>query len=80
MSTSTLLLIKVPPKIWQPKVVNQFRMPSYDDVDDGIFEFKAFGNCVLRNDSQWSSGERTDVIQFDDSKDILELEKDLKFQ
>ena len=71
-------MIEVPPKIWTPKIVNQFKMPSYDDIDDGIFQFQSFGNCVYRTEKCWQDGDRTDILCFDATTDLQELDKDLR--
>ena len=41
------MVIEVPPKVWQPKVVNKYRMPEYEDVDNGVFEFQSCENRVF---------------------------------
>ena len=71
-------MIEVPPKIWTPKIVNQFKMPSYNDIDDGIFQFQSFGNCVYRTEKCWHDGDRTDILCFDAATELQELHKDLR--
>ena len=71
------MVIEVPPKVWQPKIVNKYKMPEYEDVDNGVFEFQSYGNCVFRNSFVWDAGSRADIIDFDDDRDTLELQRDL---
>ena len=70
-------MIEVPPKIWKPKIINQFKMPTYNDVDDGIFQFQSFGNCVYRTNKCWQGRDQDDLIKFDDPTDCKDLERDL---
>ena len=45
---SILCFISLPPKIWRPKVTSKYKTPDYaDDIDDGIFDYAAFGYCVF---------------------------------
>ena len=39
-------MIEVPPKVWTPKIINQYRVPEYEDVDDSVFDFKPYG-CLI---------------------------------
>ena len=71
-------MIEVPPKIWQPKVINQFRMPTYNDVDNGIFQFQAYGKCVYRDNWNWDACNRSDIIHYDSEVHHEELQRDLK--
>ena len=73
-----MLVIELPQKIWQKKVDCQFRMPVYDDVDDGVFEFKSYGKCVFRPNATWDAGSRSDLIVFNEMEDSQELQKDLR--
>ena len=70
-------MIEVPPKIWKPKIINQFKMPVYNDIDEGIFQFQSFGNCVYRTKKFWQGRIRDDLIQFNNAKDEKELVRGL---
>ena len=36
----SLMVIKVPPKVWRPKVQNKYIPPDYsNDIDKGVFDF-----------------------------------------
>ena len=76
-NSGSLLIINLPPTFWQPKVVNAFKMPVYDDIHEGVFDYKQYGNCVFRPTFSWDSGKRTDIIAWDDSKHSAELHKGL---
>ena len=73
-------MIEVPPKVWTPKIVNQFWVPQYDDVDEGVFDHTPYGNCVLRPAPKWTPPDCNDVLYFDPSKDETELIRDLHFE
>ena len=73
------MVIEVPPKIWQPRVISRYQMPIYTDVDNGVFEFESYGKCVFRPTYDWDAGKRTDIIVFNESSDTTELTKDLRF-
>ena len=53
-------------------------MTTYTDIDDGVFEFELYGKYVFRPKNNWNTGERTDIIVFDESSDMEELNKDLR--
>ena len=46
--SGTVLFIEVPPKTWSPKVISYFQIPSYTDIDDGVFEFEFHGKWMFR--------------------------------
>ena len=73
-------MIEVPPKVWTPKIINQFKMPVYEDVDDGVFQFPSYGNCLYRKKFCWQDGDRADIIKFDSERDLVELDWDLKIE
>ena len=79
INSCKILLIEVPPKIWRPKVQSQYRLPEYaTDVDDGVFDYKHYGNCVFRPHRSWDPGTRRDIIIFDHSKHNDELQRSLR--
>ena len=58
---------------------SQYKLPEYaTDIDDGVFDFKHYGNCVFRPKLQWDPGDRDDIILFDSSKHDKELQVGLK--
>ena len=60
-------------------MVSNYSLPEYTtDIDDGIFDYKWYGNCVFRPTSTWEPGKRTDILLFDPEKDTTELMRDLK--
>ena len=73
------MLIEVPPKIWQPRVISRYRMPIYTDIDNGVFEFESYDKYMFRPTYNWDAGERTDIIMFNESSNTVELTKDLRF-
>ena len=63
INKSSVCLISLPPKIWQPKVTSKYKTPDYaNDIDDGIFDYAAFGNCVFCPDLSWEYAKRNDLI------------------
>ena len=52
-------------------------MSIYDDIDDGVFEFKLYGKCVLRPKITWDTGLRNDIIIFYEKSVTAELTTDL---
>lgn len=53
-------------------------MPAYTDIDDGFFEFELCSKYVFRYKYDWNAGERNDIIVFDESSNMRELNKDLR--
>ena len=54
-------------------------MPEYaTDVDDSMFNYSDYGNCVLRTSLKWEDIPHDDIIDFNQDDDISELTKDLK--
>ena len=45
----------------------------HDDVDDGVFIFKQYGNAIFRS-APWEPGARNDIIHFDPEKDTQRLD------
>jgi len=73
------LIIELPPKVWRPKQQNKYIPLDYgDDIHDGHFDFKEYGNTVFRPAEQiWNRGERVDIIKFEESKHAVKLNKGL---
>ena len=77
-STTSIYLIDLPQKNWRPKVVSNYSLPEYaTDNDDGIFDYRCYGNCVFRPKPPWDPGCRNDEIIFDPTIDHEELSRDL---
>ena len=54
-------------------------MPEYaTDIDDGIFEYSDYGNCVFRPNLKWVDRKREDIIWFNEDNDAEELKKGLE--
>lgn len=49
-----------------------------NDIDDGIFDFKHYGNTVSRPAVKWREKARYDLIEFNKAMDDAELAKGLK--
>ena len=74
-------MIKVPAKIWRPKVVSRYTISDYDGEDiDNILGYQQYGWYVYRNKLTCSDNlKRTDVIVFNEKDHLVELNKDLEF-
>ena len=72
--SGSILVIELPNKIWQPEVSSTYKMPVYDDVDEGVFEFQSYGKCVSRPTNSWNSASHNNIVQFDNTEDIQEVE------
>ena len=67
---SGVCLISLPPKIWQPKVTSKYKTTDYaDDIDDGIFDYADFGNCVFRSYLSLEYSQQNDLIGFINDRD-----------
>ena len=66
----------VPPKIWRPKMVNNYKPIIYTDVDDNLYVLKYYGNSMTRSPT-WTPRPRSDLILWDESSSLNELNKDL---
>ena len=45
---SSVYLISLPPKIWQPKVTPKYKtLDQANDIDYGIFDYAAFGKLFF---------------------------------
>ena len=67
-------VIEIPRKINLPKVQSVYApSSSYDDVNEGHFIFKQFGNAVFRCKA-WEPGKRDDIIHYS-NKDEATLSK-----
>ena len=72
-------LISLPLKIWRPKVTSKYKTPDYsDDIDDSIFDYVDIGNCVFHPYLSWEDAKRNDLIEFNNYRDMAELENNLK--
>ena len=72
-------MIKLPPKIWRPKVVSKYTIPDLcNDINDGAFDFGQYGKCFYRPPVDWKNSVRSDIIPFNDAIDLAELQKDLR--
>ena len=52
-----VLMIEVPPKLWQPNITSRYRTPELDDdgVSD-IISYTQYGKCVYKPKLDWSPG------------------------
>ena len=39
-------MITFQPKIWQRKVANKYTSIRYDDINEDLYAFKSFDNCI----------------------------------
>ena len=73
-----IFTITLSPKIWRPRPPNRYIPIDYaDDVDDGIFDYSHYGNTVFCSKPQLSDCLRKDIILFDASTDMSELDEGL---
>ena len=73
------MIIELPPKVWRPKQQNKYIPLDYgDDIHDGHFDFKEYGNTVFRPSQEWTRNERDDIIVFEELKHAAELHKGLR--
>ena len=55
----SVLLINIPSKVWRPKKVSKFiPADNYDDIEDGVFDYKQYGNAVFRPLEEWTDAKR----------------------
>lgn len=61
-------------------MTNKYKPPDYNtDIDEGVFSFEHHGRCVYKPKvTAWEESSRTDLIEFNDSKDMPELEANIK--
>ena len=72
-------MIKLPPKIWRPKVVSKYTIPDLcTNINEGAFDFGQFGKCFYRPPSRWKNFVCSDIIPFNDAIDMAELNRDLR--
>ena len=51
------------------KIISQFELEvTYENVDEGFFIFKLYGNAIFMN-KPWEPGVRTDIIHFNKKQD-----------
>ena len=75
----SVLLINIPSKVWQPKQVNKFiPTDNYDDIGDGVFDYKQYGNAAFRPLEKWTDAKRDDIIQYNDKVDKKEFLKHIR--
>ena len=75
-------MIKVPAKIWRPKLISKYITPEYhSDNIDSILDYAQYGNCVYKSKLEWKdNSSRTDIIEYDEASHWAELKKDLHFE
>ena len=73
-------LIETPPKVWRPKVKNQYIPCTHTtDIDDGFFDYQCYGKTFFRPKTVTTTpSTRNDIIVFDGAADDTELESNLK--
>ena len=49
-----------------------------DDIDEGVFDYSHYGKAVFRPNLKWADRPRLDLIIFNTTKDMAELDKGLK--
>ena len=55
----SMLLIKITPKLWRPKMINKYVPVDYpNDVEEGVFDYKQYGKAVFRPVARWQDIER----------------------
>ena len=53
-------------------------MPEYNtNINDGMFLYSDYGNCVFRTSLKWENTPRDDIIDFKKDDDISEFMKGL---
>ena len=52
-------------------------MEHINNIDDGLFDFKHYGNTVFRPEKKWAGWPRSDLIKSVENIDTLELDKGL---
>ena len=66
----SVLLIKIPPKVWRPKQVTRFvHVDTYYDIGDRVFDYEQYGNAVFRPLEKWTVSKRDGLILYDDKVD-----------
>ena len=61
--------------MWQPKVTSKYKTSDYaDDIDDGVFDYADFGNCIFRPDLS-QDAEQNELIKFINDSDTAKLVK-----
>ena len=68
------------PKSMEAETAEQIYSLDYcDDIIDGHFDFKEFGNTIFwPAEHTWNRGERDDIIKFEESKHTAEFNKGLR--
>ena len=62
-------------------MTNKYVMPELSsDIDESCFDFKPFGNCVMRPPPPWEPSTRTDIIHYNHSIHSKELHSDLELE
>ena len=65
IKAASVCIIEFPPKIWIPKQENKYGVTDYsNDIDDKIFDYKAYGKSLSKPKLYWESRNRDYVIVF----------------
>ena len=59
------------------KAANKYKPLVYNDVDEDLYLFKTFGKCI-KSSLSWKPHLRSDLIRWNESLDLLELERDFR--
>ena len=68
------MLINIPPKVWRPKQVKKFiPLDVYNDIEEGVFDFKQYRNTVFIPLKTWTDNVRDDLILYGDAINNKEI-------
>ena len=76
---ASIFAIKLSNKVCRPKVPNTYVPVNYsDNIENEVFDYVNDGKTVFRTKEKWAERDRSDIINFDHTKDNEELSKGLK--
>ena len=71
---ANILAIELSSKVWHPKVLNNYIHMDYsNDIDEGVFEYSYCGKAVFQPNLQWADRPRSDLINFNETYNTVEL-------
>ena len=78
-SNADILAIDLTTKVWRPKVLNKYVPVDYsDDIDEGVFDYSRYSKTVFRPKLKRADRPRHNLITFETTKYLAELDKGLK--